>query len=342
MKRPVDVENPVVTKFFQILNNFKTEECNRTECPFYSKTAKPFSDIRKCFNYHSEEDRRRMVFNVKGKTVNMHYTKFMKEIDPNGCLNDIEYEYHPHNFKTIPCPIKEKKCNNLMCPNYHSDEEKDTAEIMRSSFISRTVFSKIGRQMRKIINLPEKLDKKFQTILNEYNHVVKEKPVVQKPPKRPSYSAQKMVVNHIPSEKGTSDFLVGQTLRTKHHYGKKDKNWPLVENKPNKTTYYYDQEVKMFEDIYHEFKNFTKLEVRTIVNYVCGFLNTLGGSLFFGINDNGFVKGMTLLRADIDAFQISMDGALRHFHPEIFPDQIQIHFHEVCSDKTMKKLIANK
>lgn len=52
----------------------------------------------------------------------------------------------------------------------------------------------------------------------------------------------------------------------------------------------------MFEDINNEFKNFNSLDVKTSANYICGFLNSFGGKLFFGIDNDGFVKGIFLSR----------------------------------------------
>lgn len=47
-------------------------------------------------------------------------------------------------------------------------------------------------------------------------------------------------------------------------------------------------------------------------------------------------------RSDIDNFQIELDNSLRRFQPKIFPDQINVKFHEVCSDSSRKYLIGNK
>lgn len=86
------------------------------------------------------------------------------------------------------------------------------------------------------------------------------------------------------------------------------------------------------------------------MNYICGFLNSFGGKLFFGINNDGLVKGIGLsryagtltLRSDIDTFQIDLDNSLRRFQPKIFPEQINVKFHEICSDSTRKYLISNR
>jgi hypothetical protein len=109
-----------------------------------------------------------------------------------------------------------------------------------------------------------------------------------------------------------------------------------------KSRFYLNQEVQMFEDIRTEFKNFTNLEFKIACNYICGFLNTFGGSLYFGINNDGYVKGINLTRQDIDDFQINLDVNLRKFTPKVFPDKYTLKWHEVASDSSCKKIIANK
>lgn len=98
----------------------------------------------------------------------------------------------------------------------------------------------------------------------------------------------------------------------------------------------------MFEDINTEFKNYTNLDYRIACNYICGYLNSDGGSLFFGINDSGIVKGINLGRSDIDEFQINLDQNLRKFTPKVFPSALELSFHEVANDKSLKKVIQNK
>ena len=44
------------------------------------------------------------------------------------------------------------------------------------------------------------------------------------------------------------------------------------------------------------------LDVEIALRYICAFLNTHGGKLYFGIKDNGLVRGMHLSRRDIDEF----------------------------------------
>lgn len=58
----------------------------------------------------------------------------------------------------------------------------------------------------------------------------------------------------------------------------------------------------MHENITVEFKQLKILDVEVALRYICAFLNTKGGRLYFGIKDDGVVKGMHLSRRDIDEF----------------------------------------
>lgn len=86
----------------------------------------------------------------------------------------------------------------------------------------------------------------------------------------------------------------------------------------------------LYENQFVEFKRLKGLHLQMIVNYVCGFLNSFGGSLYIGIADDGYIKGITLSRHDIDQFQVDLDRVLRLFHPRVFPDQIKLSFHEIA------------
>ena len=86
----------------------------------------------------------------------------------------------------------------------------------------------------------------------------------------------------------------------------------------------------LYENQFVEFKRLKGLHLQMIVNYVCGFLNSFGGSLYIGIADDGYIKGITLSRQDIDQFQVDLDRVLRLFHPRVFPDQIKLSFHEIA------------
>ena len=103
-----------------------------------------------------------------------------------------------------------------------------------------------------------------------------------------------------------------------------------------------NSEVDIYENIHIEFKHFTILNLKTVTSYICAYLNSYGGTMFFGINDSGFVKGITLSRKDIDEFQVNLDIALRNFQPRVMPDQIKLEFHEIAIDDKHKFVLLDR
>lgn len=60
--------------------------------------------------------------------------------------------------------------------------------------------------------------------------------------------------------------------------------------------------MSVYENTHIEFKNHISLSVKTVTSYICAYLNSYGGTLFFGITDSGIVKGILMSRKDIDDF----------------------------------------
>ena len=45
-----------------------------------------------------------------------------------------------------------------------------------------------------------------------------------------------------------------------------------------------------------------------IERYISAFLNTNGGTLYFGISDNGIINGVKLSRKNIDDLKLKVDS----------------------------------
>lgn len=77
--------------------------------------------------------------------------------------------------------------------------------------------------------------------------------------------------------------------------------------------YIYGEGVGMDEDLQHEFKGgFTGGVHKAILNiaprYIVAFLNASGGTLYFGITNDGVVHGVKLSRADKDSINLAKDS----------------------------------
>lgn len=322
----MNTEESLKANFLHVLNSFKVKHTPERDS---GAELGLFEDPMDTFGYWSSEDKRRRPFMESSEQSGLGqlaYSQFMRDIDSNGCLNDMEYLFHPLNYKTTQC--QGNPCVRGYCPFYHSDAEKEAAatliagvervDVLNDIMITISVFKGVNEELAASVE------------------AVKNKP-------KTSFGIISIVGGVQDEDK---DQALNKTPNRFHnrngYYPKKVKKSTLLANAKPDSEFYYNQEVEMFEDINHEFKNFSQLDVKTITNYICGFLNSFGGKLFFGINNDGFVKGMYLSRQDIDQFQIDLDISLRRFQPEIFPDQISVKFHEVCSDSSKKFVQANR
>ncbi|XP_078094415.1 schlafen-like protein 1 [Mustelus asterias] len=66
--------------------------------------------------------------------------------------------------------------------------------------------------------------------------------------------------------------------------------------------------------------------------YVCAFLNSEGGSLFVGVNDDGTVCGVECNHKDEDRVRLLIDSIVKGFKPPLFPNSYSITFLPVIKD----------
>lgn len=88
------------------------------------------------------------------------------------------------------------------------------------------------------------------------------------------------------------------------------------------------------EDLTHEFKevkgcNPTKSIQNQVDEYILAFLNSSGGSIFFGICDDGIVKSLNLDSRIKDNINKSINSNISTIEPSIDPTQIDVVFHTV-------------
>ena len=114
-----------------------------------------------------------------------------------------------------------------------------------------------------------------------------------------------------------------------------DKNQNIMKN-----CYLFNEKVNFIEDHCHEFKD-QKLHIYTITRYVAGFLNSKGGTLYYGIDDNGLIKGVDIKDYEMDIFKKKVYEELFKFKPKV-DSLVNIKFIPVYYLKTQNpKLISN-
>lgn len=300
--------------------SFKTMECTVDDC------ANKF-----CAFYHTEEEKimyeqfRKEQKPYSSKWVELNESLSKTNIDKDQLHKNWELEFNPRSSKNVN-QDKDRRGSNRGQPqkSLEKNDSSNTLSTKDKKGVKKTAETSKPRNSILSANSQSRSKSKHNEIYRiSANSVSKDKNDEGK-----SKYADK-IANKAMSKKGGAG-------------GGGKKGAPLLPNTDKKSQFYLNQEVKMFEDIKTEFKNFTNLEYKTACNYICGFLNSYGGSLYFGINDSGFVKGISLTRQDIDEFQINLDVNLRKFHPKVFPDQYALKFHELASDPSFKKIISNK
>ncbi|XP_030073793.1 schlafen-like protein 1 [Microcaecilia unicolor] len=63
-----------------------------------------------------------------------------------------------------------------------------------------------------------------------------------------------------------------------------------------------------------------------IRKYTCAFLNSEGGSLFVGVDDNGIITGVQCTPKDEDHVRLLVDSVVKGFKPPVFPEAYSLIF----------------
>ena len=74
----------------------------------------------------------------------------------------------------------------------------------------------------------------------------------------------------------------------------------------------FGEKLPLIEDRYHEFKNYRDIVNNNIapivMKYIAAFLNSDGGVLYVGVDDNSVVYGFEMSQHEFDRFLLMMDG----------------------------------
>ena len=110
------------------------------------------------------------------------------------------------------------------------------------------------------------------------------------------------------------------------------------------TQFVYNKNVNIYEDENYEFKQFTintekdiYARLRQNMKYFSAFLNSNTGILYFGINDDGIIKGIELNNELKHSFELELDKIIESYDEHIKKNKnIKYYFHEVISNGEMK------
>ena len=120
----------------------------------------------------------------------------------------------------------------------------------------------------------------------------------------------------------------------------------IINNNPNNklTNFIYNTNVNIYEDENYEFKQFQissekdiTSHLRQNMKYFSAFLNSNSGILYFGINDNGDIKGIELTSELKYSFELQLDKIIETYDEHIKKNKnITYFFHEVKNNGEMK------
>ena len=110
------------------------------------------------------------------------------------------------------------------------------------------------------------------------------------------------------------------------------------------TNFEYNKNVNIYEDENYEFKQFTinsekdiYSRLRQNMKYFSAFLNSNTGILYFGIDDNGNIKGIELTSALKRSFELELDHIIKSYDEHIKNNKnITYTFHEVIKSEDAK------
>lgn len=108
----------------------------------------------------------------------------------------------------------------------------------------------------------------------------------------------------------------------------------------NRTFFYHKEYVNQGEDQYTEFKNYSyPLEDhgrRELRRQYIGFLNSKGGRIYIGINDEKQINGVILTYKNTDIFRNELVGFCNDFYPQTRIEKINVYFIPIKNPKTGK------
>lgn len=275
-----------------IIEKYKTSRCMNADCK-YNREKMFETDgllLYDCFDFHSKTDQRRpvVVKPVKNKvaTGTLLYSK-------NVALEIL--------LSQKPNENSEKHCLNGYEYLYHPLNYR-TLEC----YINKTT--------------------KCTSVYCPYYHTVEEKAYFEEYRKIVDQNTNKIpLVEEIQNNVNKINDLVKKAHENDGFSASGNSHHIKLKNKQSGEYYIYDDAVKFIEDHYHEFKCL-KLHLDTVIKYICGFLNSKGGTLYFGINNDGIVKGTDVKEYEIQSFKKKLYDSLKKFVPPVDEEEVNVNF----------------
>lgn len=112
-----------------------------------------------------------------------------------------------------------------------------------------------------------------------------------------------------------------------------------------RTSFYLNERLRYEENDKIEYKNYSYplcSNLReTICNQICGFLNSKGGRIYFGIDDSCQVKGMKINLKQRDLFRNDLINLTRSFFPSCRTYKFKVDYIPVLKSENSKNYVLN-
>jgi hypothetical protein len=317
------------------------------------KTQKCFSSCQDtgCGNYHSLYDYRRSSVTYSS-VICLEAIKsgFCTDHNCLYCINYTEYLYHPQVYKKKEC-ISSKLgsiCPQIrICPYFHKNENladfvnqpKDVKikepliEEVKESIVRGAVG--IAPEVKSMEGLEKASVNEKAAALDKFGEGwVEGRGQGGRSGSGPGTGAE--VKSRIEVKGNLLEEVkeVKEAKEAKFEPVEPSRIVPLAEVRKR---YVYMQEVNLYEDRFNEFKECrgrsfdVTYACGLLANYVSAFLNTQGGTIYYGISDSGYISGVKLMRRTRDLFTQSFDGILNRFNPPVGPELYSVSFSPVYS-----------
>ncbi len=322
--------------------NFKTLPCEN--CAGYY-----------CPNYHSLDEKVKWDTILKRSEVsNIHPIEHPKTINANeeSSTASSGLSTNLQSFTQISNYDDKHSRNDikLLEKDQHQDFEESILKLM----------TKIISNSKENPNIPQKVEDKAQILLKDkfepenlyrgaFDYAQEEESMPIPNPKTFSkFSLENLQSQFVEIKEEEKQ----ETLLLETQGAKNTKEWDnlilngessiLIPSGPEidygTKNYYLNEKVDIVEDMYNEFKLFKAFSLsyleELIEKYACSFLNAKGGTLYLGIDDDGYVSGVRLNRRAIDDICIAFDRKLKNFHPAVRADQYSIKLNHVFDNRS--------
>jgi Putative DNA-binding domain len=268
-----------------------------------------------CSYYHNDLDK---------KPINN--PQELKLIENNTKINHEIQETAKTQRITDPGIVENPYKKDPVCPNLDTHGVKDHKEpftvekITKKDDIDNTYTLKSIKTIESFQNSLEPANTPDHALKTDQN------PVYSEP--TPKENILKIFSNPEPKEES-------KFPDTKDYKTQKRDNKNAIDYNIN--IYTLGKEINKFEDRKNEFKECKgrgfdlTFACDLLSKYVSAFLNTEGGTLYYGISDNGVVSGVTMNRRVRDLFTTAFDGCVNKFRPPVEPSYYRLNYFPVYS-----------